>query len=124
MELTKVYKFDELSEEAKQQAKKIFAPSNTTFKSLNYLKSGNVFWEDLDKPTAEDLKKELEVRGWATDNLWSAGDVKSLFDANTLQAMTILDKALSDDYIVTEIWEAIRIGADLDGLAEKEDEQS
>ena len=57
----------------------------------------------------EELKKELERRGYFTYNLWTTDDVRvrTNFEIEEDKAQHILKQALMCEYIIQEVWDSI-----------------
>ena len=61
-----------------------------------------------------EAKEFLRSVGYYTDNLWSVEDVMNNFSCTEEQAQEVLDKALSLESVMDEIWFAIGfIAADM-----------
>ena len=52
-----------------------------------------------------------------TDNLWCIDDVLTKYNATEDEAMAVLDSALNNEATIDQIWLAIDIAADIDGLS-------
>ena len=70
----------------------------------------------------EKAKAFLASHGYQTDNLWHIDDVKSKFNCTDEQAMDVLIGALRNDATMEQIWLAIDIHGESDGLEKKDDE--
>lgn len=57
--------------------------------------------------STQDLRNELELRGFQTDNLWSVHDVTNRYDVESDVAMDILKDALNNEWIVEQVFEVI-----------------
>lgn len=67
--------------------------------------------------TIEQAKAVLRQNGFFVDNLWHIDDVKLNYDCESdEQAQAILDGALTNDATMQQIWEAIDVYAEEDGL--------
>jgi hypothetical protein len=55
----------------------------------------------------EQAKKVLREAGYYTDNLWNISDVKRDIECTDEQAQDILDKALSNEWVMEQIWYGI-----------------
>lgn len=67
--------------------------------------------------TVEQAKAVLRENGFFVDNLWHIDDVKLNYDCESdEQAQAILDGALTNDATMQQIWEAIDVYAEEDGL--------
>lgn len=76
----------------------------------------------LKELTDEQLKDELERRGFFTGNLWSVEDVKSRFLVSDGEAQDVLYKALTNEATMEQIWLAIDDCSDYEGYERIEDE--
>lgn len=61
----------------------------------------------LKKVSSQDLKDELQSRGFFVDNLWTTEDVKSMFNCTEDEAQEVLEQALTNESTMEHIWEAI-----------------
>ena len=67
--------------------------------------------------TVEQAKAVLRQNGFFVDNLWHIDDVKLNYDCESdEQAQAILDGALTNDATMQQIWEAIDVYAEEEGL--------
>ena len=67
--------------------------------------------------TVEQAKSVLRQNGFFVDNLWHIDDVKLNYNCESdEQAQAILDGALTNDATMQQIWEAIDVYAEEDGL--------
>lgn len=64
----------------------------------------------------EKAKAFLKEQGFQTDNLWCVDDVKSKFKCTDEQAQHVLYKALTNDATMEQIWLAIDIVGEAEGL--------
>tara|TARA_R110000850_G_C9931810_1_gene462200 strand:- start:90 stop:482 length:393 start_codon:yes stop_codon:yes gene_type:complete len=55
----------------------------------------------------QDLREELKLRGYYVDNLWSLHDISDKYNVSVDQGQEILDKAMTSEYIVGEIFQSI-----------------
>lgn len=92
-----------------------FTPTSETAKK-------EVLEYSLKELTDEQLKDELERRGFFTGNLWSVEDVKSRFLVSDGEAQDVLNKALTNEATMEQIWFAIDDCADYEGYTRLEDE--
>jgi hypothetical protein len=76
----------------------------------------------LKELTDEQLKDELERRGFFTGNLWSVEDVKSRFLVSDGEAQDVLYNALTNEATMEQIWLAIDMFGDMEGYERIEDE--
>ena len=56
--------------------------------------------QDLKEVSTQDLRNELELRGYQTDNLWHIEDVVQTYDVESEDAMEILKEAMNNEYLV------------------------
>jgi hypothetical protein len=61
----------------------------------------------LKKVSSQDLKDELQSRGFFVDNLWTTEDVKSRFNCTEFEAQEVLEQALTNESTMEQIWYAI-----------------
>jgi hypothetical protein len=61
----------------------------------------------MENLTNEELKNELSRRGFFTDNLWCVEDVKSRFVVTDDEAQEVLEKSLTNDATMEQIWLSI-----------------
>jgi hypothetical protein len=59
------------------------------------------------------LREELAKKGFFTENLWSVNDVTTDYDCSDEQAQQVLEQALTNPYIMDEIWSAIHMAAEM-----------
>lgn len=69
----------------------------------------------------EKAKQFLKDNGYFTDNLWHVDDVKGNYDCDDEKAHSILNDALQNDATMEQIWLAISIAAESEGLERKEE---
>jgi muramoyltetrapeptide carboxypeptidase LdcA involved in peptidoglycan recycling len=67
----------------------------------------------------EKARKLLEENGFQVENLWCVDDVKSKFKCTDEEAKTVLKKALINDATMEQIWLAIDIVGENEGLKKK-----
>ena len=72
----------------------------------------------LKKISSNDLRDELQKRGYYTNNLWSVTDVLDKYECEENEALKILDKALTNESVMEQIHIAIDIFAENEGLKE------
>ena len=61
----------------------------------------------LKKVSSQDLKDELQSRGFFVENLWTTEDVKSRFNCTEDEAQEVLEQALTNESTMEQIWYAI-----------------
>jgi hypothetical protein len=64
----------------------------------------------------EKAKAFLKEQGFQTDNLWCVDDVKAKFNCTDEQAQYVLYKSLTNDATMEQIWLAIDIIGEIEGL--------
>lgn len=63
----------------------------------------------------KEAKQVLKDAGYFTDNLWHIDDVTSLYQCSNEDAYKVLEMALTNEYTMSQIWDAIELIAnDLD----------
>ena len=67
---------------------------------------------DLKEVLTEDLRQELKLRGYQTDNLWHVEDVMDKYDCESEDAQEVLIKALDNEATMEQVFLAIDIVAD------------
>lgn len=68
----------------------------------------------------EQAKALLKENGYFTDNLWTVDDVKSKFNCTDEEAQYVLEKSLTNDATMEQIWLSIDIFGEMEGLEEVE----
>ena len=71
----------------------------------------------------ENAKKLLKANGYFVDNLWCVDDVKGKFDCTDEEAQGVLYGALQNDATMEQIWLAIEIHGEADGLTPVKDSE-
>jgi hypothetical protein len=66
-------------------------------------------------------KDVLKESGFFVDNLWTIRDVQDRFECDENTAQEILYKALTNEWVMDQIWQAIHMVANYEGLKFKED---
>ena len=61
----------------------------------------------LREVTDEQLRNELELRGYYTNNLWSVEDVTRNHKLSIAQAQDVLDAAMTSEWVVSQVFEMI-----------------
>jgi hypothetical protein len=70
----------------------------------------------------EQAKEVLRANGYFVDNLWHVDDVKLRYNCNDDEvAQDILDRALTNDATMEQVWFALDMVAQDEGLELKED---
>jgi len=75
----------------------------------------------LKKVSSQDLKDELQSRGFFVDNLWTTEDVKSKFNCTEDEAQEVLEQALTNEATMEQIWYAIDFHGQENELAQLTD---
>ena len=63
----------------------------------------------------EQAKMVLKNAGYYVDNLWSVADVQEIFECSQEEAMTVLNRALTNEATTDQIWLAIYVDGDYKG---------
>tara|TARA_R110000822_G_scaffold129554_6_gene265745 strand:+ start:855 stop:1100 length:246 start_codon:yes stop_codon:yes gene_type:complete len=77
----------------------------------------------LKKVSSQDLKDELQSRGFFVDNLWTTEDVKSKFNCTEDEAQEVLEQALTNESTMEQIWYAIDFHGEENELSINESNQ-
>ena len=77
----------------------------------------------MKKFTDEELKVELSRRGYFTDNLWCVDDVKHKFIVTDEEAQDVLNKSLTNEATMEQIWYSIETFGEMGGYKEVEDDE-
>ena len=59
---------------------------------------------NLKEVSTEDLRNELELRGFQTDNLWQSVDVTDNYECDYDVAMDILTDALNNEWVIEQVF--------------------
>jgi len=78
--------------------------------------------KDLKEVSSENLRQELELRGWYTQNLWHVDDVMQNYDCTSEDAMRVLDFVLTSDHVTEEVFRDIDDQAEYSNIKRKNDE--
>ena len=70
----------------------------------------------------DNAKKYLESQGFFTANLWHTDDVCQNYDVNQDQALDIIEDAMTSDWMISQIFEAIDIIAEENGYKRKDED--
>ncbi|NND24072.1 MAG: hypothetical protein HKN86_05195 [Acidimicrobiia bacterium] len=62
---------------------------------------------DLKEVSSEDLRQELQLRGYQTDNLWHTDDVMQNYDCESEVAMEILELAMNNEWVIENIFRIV-----------------
>ena len=72
--------------------------------------------------SVEQAKEVLKANGYFVDNLWHVDDVKLRYNCDDDEvAQDILDRALTNDATIEQVWFALDMVAQDEGLELKED---
>jgi hypothetical protein len=72
--------------------------------------------------TTQEAKEVLRNAGYFVDNLWHVDDIKLRYDCDDdEQAQDVLNTALTNDATMEQIWFAIDMAAQDDGLTLKDE---
>ena len=72
--------------------------------------------------SVEQAKEVLKANGYFVDNLWHVDDVKLRYNCDDDEvAQDILDRALTNDATMEQVWFALDMVAQDEGLELKED---
>lgn len=76
----------------------------------------------MDNTNLEILKaKEVLIKnGYFANNLWHVNDVKTLFDCDDAVAQFVLERSLTNEATMQEIWSSIKDFGRYNNLKEKE----
>ena len=72
----------------------------------------------------DNAKKYLESEGYFTANLWHTDDVSQNYevDSSTDEAMSIIEVAMTSNWMISQIFEAIDIVAEENGYKRKDED--
>jgi hypothetical protein len=59
---------------------------------------------NLKEVSTEDLRNELELRGFHTDHLWHSVDVTYNYECDSDVAMDILTDALNSEWVIEQVF--------------------
>jgi hypothetical protein len=76
----------------------------------------------MENYTDEQLKEELSRRGYFTGNLWRVEDVTLMYKCTPEQAQEVLNKSLTNDATMEQIWFSIDTFADMENYEKIETE--
>lgn len=63
----------------------------------------------LREASDQDLRAELELRGYYTNNLWHVDDVMQNYKLSFTEAQEVLDKAMTSEWVTSQVFETIDI---------------
>ena len=64
----------------------------------------------------DSAKAVLKAAGYFVDNLWHVEDVQAKFDCSPMEALSVLNRALTNEATMEQIWLAIYVDGDYNGL--------
>ena len=64
----------------------------------------------------DNAKAVLKAAGYFVDNLWHVEDVQAKFDCSPIEGMAVLSRALTNEATMEQIWLAIYVDGDYNGL--------
>ena len=64
----------------------------------------------------DNAKAVLKAAGYFVDNLWHVEDVQAKFDCSPMEALSVLNRALTNEATMEQIWLAIYVDGDYNGL--------
>ena len=70
--------------------------------------------------STDELKELLANRGYFTGSLWHVSDVQQTYDISQEDALTVLEGAMTGDWINQQIYECIDLVAEVEGHKQKE----
>lgn len=79
----------------------------------------------MSKSTQKQIEKAkalLKENGYQVDNLWCIDDVKGKFNCTDEEAQNVLYRALTNDATMEQIWLAIDITGEAEGLEPVDEE--
>lgn len=62
---------------------------------------------DLKEVSSEDLRQELELRGYYTQNLWHVDDVMQNYDCESEDAQELLNKVMTSEWLTEQTFGTI-----------------
>ena len=68
--------------------------------------------KDLKDISSEDLRQELQLRGYYTKNLWHVDDVMQNYDFTSENALEILDDVMQGEYVTSMVFDCIDINVE------------
>jgi len=71
--------------------------------------------------TTEYARKVLRAYGYFVDNLWNIEDVQGRYECDEDKAQYVLERALTNEATMEQIWIAIDIIAEIENLKLKND---
>ena len=69
----------------------------------------------------DNAKAVLKAAGYFVDNLWHVEDVQAKFDCSPIDAMSVLNRALTNEATFSQVWFALYFHAEELGLTIKEE---
>ena len=71
----------------------------------------------------EQAKAILKQHGYFVDNLWTVNDVTDRYECTEEQAQEVLDDALTNEWVMEQIWSSIDDTCDSLNIELKEEEE-
>jgi|TARA_B100001094_G_C17921586_1_gene666187 hypothetical protein len=68
--------------------------------------------KDLKDISSEDLRQELQLRGYYTNNLWHVDDVMKNYNCTSENALEILDDVMQGEYVTSMVFDCIDINVE------------
>lgn len=68
--------------------------------------------KDLKDISSEDLRQELQLRGYYTNNLWHVDDVMQNYNCTSENALEILDDVMQGEYVTSMVFDCIDINVE------------
>ncbi len=68
--------------------------------------------KDLKDISSEDLRQELQLRGYYTKNLWHVDDVMQNYNCTSENALEILDDVMQGEYVTSMVFDCIDINGE------------
>ena len=67
----------------------------------------------------DQAREVLKQNGFFVDNLWHIEDVKSKFNCTDEQAQYVLEKSLTNEATMEQVWLSIGVFGEMENLKEK-----
>ena len=61
----------------------------------------------LREATDQDLRAELELRGYYTNNLWQVDDVMQNYGLSFTESQEVLDTAMTSEWVMSQIFDTL-----------------
>ena len=69
--------------------------------------------------SVDQARQVLKQNGFFVDNLWHVDDVKSKFNCTDEQAQYVLEKSLTNEATMEQVWLSIGVFGEMENLKEK-----